>query len=343
MKKIKGLATGIGSLPYRGSDLAVDLIFKYLPNIPFWPQLPKRDIREGMVAQFSENLPGLKVTGDGFFFDNQDIDKELENFYGRIISGDTDYFKISRNFAEGLYSFSERLESSNIEAVEFIKCHITGPFTFSASINNKDGSAILHDEVLMQVVTKGLAMKAQWQIDFFRKFGKKLIIFIDEPYLACFGSAFTPIARENVVQQLGELTAALNSEDVLVGLHCCGNTDWSMFTDVAGIDIISFDAFGFIDKLVLYAKELKGFLQRGGILCWGIVPTQEVRKFPDKADLLSRINDGVNILKKKGVDEDLIRNNLLLSPSCGLGALDETKAAKVFAILSEISSVLSIS
>ena len=341
--KIKGLATGIGSLPHTDADQAVDFIFKYLPDIPFWPQLPKRDIREGMVAQFSENLPGLKVTGDGLFFDNQDIDKELENFYGRIISGDTDYFKISRNFAEGLYSFSERLESGNIEAVKFIKCHITGPFTFSASINNKEGSAILHDEVFMQVVTKGLAMKAQWQIDFFRKFGKKLIIFIDEPYLSCFGSAFASITRENVVQRLGELTSALNSNDVLVGLHCCGNTDWSMFTEVPGIDIISFDAFGFIDKLVLYAKELKVFLQRGGILCWGIVPTQDVPKFPDTANLLAKIRDGLNILKKKGVDEDLIRNNLLLSPSCGLGALDETKAAKVFAILSEISSVLSSS
>lgn len=337
---IKGLATGIGSLPHRDADKAVDFIFKYLPNIPFWPQLPKRDIREGMVAQYSENLPCLKVTADGLFFDNHDIENELEVFYSRIISGDISYFKISRDFAEGLYSFYEKLKSSDLKAVEFIKCHITGPFTFSASINNKKGVAILHDEVFMQVVIKGLVMKAQWQINLFRKFGKKLILFIDEPYLASFGSAYTSITRENVIRLLGELTSALRSEDVLIGVHCCGNTDWSMFAEVPGIDIISFDAFGFIDKLVLYAENLKGFFKKGGILCWGIVPTQETPEFLAADYLLGKIEDGIKILVKKGLDEDLARNNLFLSPSCGLGTLDETKAAQVFSSLSEVSAIL---
>jgi preprotein translocase subunit SecD len=39
----------------KDADEALDLIFKYVPDIPFWPQLPRRDVREGMVAQFSEN------------------------------------------------------------------------------------------------------------------------------------------------------------------------------------------------------------------------------------------------------------------------------------------------
>ena len=69
MKNLKGLATGVGSLPHKEIGAALDLIFAYLPSIPFWPQLPKRDIREGMVAQFSENLPCLKVARDGLFFD----------------------------------------------------------------------------------------------------------------------------------------------------------------------------------------------------------------------------------------------------------------------------------
>jgi methionine synthase II (cobalamin-independent) len=337
---IKGLATGIGSLPYRDADAAVDFVFKYLPNIPFWPQLPKRDIREGMVAQYSENLPCIKVTADGFFWDNSDIEKDLEVFYSRIISGDADYFKISRSYAEGLYSFYDKLNSSDLKSVEFIKCHITGPFTFAAGINNQEGVSILHDQVFMQVVTKALAMKAQWQINLFRKFGKKLILFIDEPYLGCFGSAYTPISRESVVQRLGELISAVRADDVLIGVHCCGNTDWSIFVDVPGIDIINFDAFGFTDKLVLYAGELKDFFKRGGILCWGIVPTQEISDSLKPEYLLGKIEDGIKILVKKGVDGDLVRNNLLLSPSCGLGTLDETKAAKVFSLLAKISASL---
>jgi len=336
---IKGLTTGIGSLPHRDADQAVELIFKFLPNIPFWPQLPKKGIREGMAAQYSENFPCLKVTADGIIFDNRSIEKELEDFYGRIISGDDDYFRISRNFASGLYSFYEKLKVSDLKAVEFIKCHITGPFTFLAGINNNEGVSILHDEVFMQAAVKSLTMKARWQINLFREFNKKSILFIDEPYLGCFGSAFTPLTRENVIQRLGELTAALQSEDLLIGAHCCGNTDWSLFTDVPGIDIISFDAFGFTDKLALYSANLKTFFSKGGILCWGIVPTQENFDFLEPEYLLAKLEDGIKSLVKKGLDADLVRNNLLLSPSCGLGTLDETKAAKVFSILAEVSSI----
>jgi methionine synthase II (cobalamin-independent) len=338
MKNLKGLATGIGSLPHKDIEAALDLIFKYLPHIPFWPQLPKRDIREGMIVQFSENLPCLKVSRDGLFFSTlQDKEKELEIFYERIIAGDVDYFKISQDFASGLHKFYQRLENSSSSDIEFIKCQITGPFTFAASVKDELGGALLHNPVFMQVTLKGLMMKALWQIELFKEFNKKIIMFVDEPYLGCFGSAYTPINREEVVEGLRELTEAIKSADVLLGVHCCGNTDWSIFTEIDTIDIINFDAFGFLDRLVLYADNLKRFLKRGGILCWGIVPTQE---FTDKetADLLiKKINDGIGILAKKGIDRGLLSDRLLLSPSCGLGTLDIEKSAKIFKLLLDVS------
>ena len=327
-------------MPHKDPDEAVEFIFKYLPQIPFWPQLPKRDIREGMVAQFSEHFPCLKVTGDGLFYDNCNVENDLEVFYGKIIAGDSGYFGISRDYAAGLYSFYEKLKANGLEKIEFLKCHITGPFTFAASITNREGVAFLHDEVFMQAVIKGLAMKAQWQLRMFSQFGKKAILFIDEPYLGSFGSAYTPISREKVVKVYEELTAAVKSPEVLIGVHCCGNTDWSMFTAVRGIDIISFDAFGFSDKFAVYASDLKGFYKRGGLICWGVVPTQEAAEYLEPDPLLRKIEDGIAALAKKGVDEALARENLLLSPSCGLGMLDEAKAAKVFSCLSEVSSIL---
>lgn len=337
MTNLKGLATGVGSLPHKDTEAALDLIFEYLPVIPFWPQLPKRDIREGMIAQFSENLPCLKVARDGLFFDGSYQEKALETFYERIIAGDVDYFKISQDFALGLHKFYQRLENSSSSDIEFIKCQITGPFTFAASVKDELGSALLHSPVFMQAILRGLMMKALWQIEFFQEFNKKIIMFVDEPYLGCFGSAYTPINREDVVKGLRELTEGIKSENVLVGVHCCGNTDWSIFTEIDTIDIINFDAFGFLDRLVLYTDNLQGFLKRGGILCWGVVPTQD---FTDKAtaDLLVRdIKDGIASLTKKGLARDLLLENLLVSPSCGLGALDIEKSAKIFKLLSEVS------
>ena len=338
MLKIKGLATGIGSLPHKDADAALDLIFKYLPQIPFWPQLPQRDMREGMVAQFSENLPGIKLTTQGLTF--RPDDHELEAFYERLIAQDTDYFKVSPDFAPGLERFYARLKKENLKGVEFIKCQVTGPFTFCASINDGKGVALLHNAVFKQAILKGLAMKALWQINLFKQFGKKIIFFLDEPYLGCFGSAFTPINREDVIRDLGELTAQVKSKDVLIGVHCCGNTDWSIFTDIETIDIISFDAFSFLERLLLYAEDLKGFFKRGGILCWGIVPTQEFGVDIKPEALQEKINSGVAALVKKGLDKDLLVANSFFSPSCGLGSLSVDTAGQIFQLLSRIAHSL---
>jgi methionine synthase II (cobalamin-independent) len=338
MLKLKGLATGIGSLPYEDAETALDLIFKYLPQIPFWPQLPQRDVREGMVAQFSENLPGLKIIDKGLSFNLRE--EELESFYEKIISNNLDYFRINPDFALGLHKFYERLKSGGLKNIEFIKCQVTGPFTFAASINDEQGIALLHNPVLMQAILTGLTMKALWQINLFKEFGKQIIVFIDEPYLSCFGSAYTPINRQDVVKQLTEMATALKSQGALIGIHCCGNTDWSIFTEINSIDVISFDAFGFLEKFVLYPENLKNFLQRGGVICWGIIPTQLFTGEETADFLIRKLREGLSLLAAKGIEEGLLLDNLLISPSCGLGTFSPEKAEKIFKLLSEASAYI---
>jgi methionine synthase II (cobalamin-independent) len=336
---LRGLATGIGSLPHTSAEEALDLIFKYTPQIPFWPQLPKRDKKEAMVSQASEGIPCLKIKNNEIIFDDKDKDRELELFYEKIINRDIDYFKISEDFASGLWGFYRRLEKIPLDKIKFIKCQLCGPFTFAASINDKAGKAILHDKVMMQTVLRGLAMKALWQIRLFKKFNKPLIIFFDEPYLSSFGSAYTPINREEVIAGLTEITQEIKLENVLTGIHCCGNTDWSIFTDIESLDIISFDAYSFLDKLLLYINNFKSFFKRKGVLCWGIVPTTE---FTDKQTvdlLIPKLNAGIEALVKKGIEKEAVLNQLFLSPSCGMGALDSKTAESILKMLSIVSEV----
>lgn len=335
---IRGIATGIGSLPLKDAGEAVELVFKHLPEAPFWPQLPKRNIREGMIAQYSEGLPGLKVTDDGLEFDQKSADEELESFYEHIIAMDLEHFRISEPYAEGLYAFYAALKARDLKDVRFIKCHVTGPFTFAASITNADGVALLHDEVFMQAMVKGLIMKALWQIKLFADLGKPVIVFLDEPYMAGFGSAYTALTRETAVKTLEEFSSALKSPDVLVGVHCCGNTDWSIFTDVKTIDIINFDAFSYMDKFALYGQDLAKFLKRGGLLCWGIVPTQDFHSGITPEALAGKIQSGIEALVKKGADRALVSEQLLVSPSCGLGTLQPGAAEQIFSVLEELST-----
>jgi len=165
-------------------------------------------------------------------------------------------------------------------------------------------------------------------------------MFIDEPYLGSFGSAYTPINKEDVIALLSEFSQGLKANDVLLGVHCCGNTDWSIFTEAEDIDIISFDAFDYQDKFVLYADDIKGFLKRAGIICWGIVPAQGFTGEENVELLIRKIRQGIGSLVKKGIDEELIKEKLLISPACGLGTFAPQKAEKVFRLLSETSDFI---
>jgi len=337
---VKGLATGVGSLPFRDAQKAIDLILRSVPCAPFWPQLPKCDMREGMIAQFSENLPGLKVDAQGLRFAPADKEKELEAFYGKFIEQDLSYFKLSPDFARGLYAFYQRLKDADLSKIEFIKCQVTGPFTFCSGINEPDGKSILYDKVLMQAMVKGLSMKALWQLDYFKEFGKKIIMFFDEPYLTTVGSAYTPVNRNDVINVFSELTEDLKASGCLVGIHCCGNTDWSMLADAEGVDIINFDAFEFQERFVLYADNLNRFLKKGGIICWGIVPTQGYNSSQTPEELSGKIKSGLDILVKKGIDRELLLERLMISPACGLGTLDEQKAEGILSLLNQTSAFI---
>ena len=82
------------------------------------------------------------------------------------------------------------------------------------------------------------------------------------------------VSRENIINYLNEVIDAIKLEGALSGIHCCGNTDWSLLTDTK-VDIINFDAYEYSEKLALYSDSIESFIKRGGKIAWGIVPSSE--------------------------------------------------------------------
>ena len=165
--------------------------------------------------------------------------------------------------------------------------------------------------------------------------GIKTILFFDEPSLSSFGSAFSGLNREDVIHSLNECFEAVKG---LKGVHCCGNTDWSVLLST-DLDILSFDAYGFFETLALYPKELKAFLERGGILAWGIVPTNEEVLKEDAQSLVKRLQNGINTLISKGIDQTLLQR-AIITPSCGTASLPVPLAEQVCKLTAEISKRL---
>ena len=133
--------------------------------------------------------------------------------------------------------------------------------------------AVFYDDQLRDVAIKLLALKAGWQVKMLSEFGSNIIIFLDEPALAGFGSsAMISVSREEVAACFDDIIGSVHNEGGLAGIHVCANADWSLILE-SKADMISFDAYSFFDKLMLYKDQLKQFFISGKILAWGIVPT----------------------------------------------------------------------
>jgi hypothetical protein len=331
-------ATGIGSVPFVDVRETCLHILQCLPEIPFWPQLVRRSHVEDMHIQFSEGLPLLEVIEDkrALVVSSDHRESRLVAFYERFLADDLDYFAISKKYAPGLFELVQMIQEHPEKYGPYIKGHSVGPVTFAARITARDGRSLLADSELLEAMVKGLSIKALWQVQEMESSGKKPLVFLDEPYLSGFGSAFSPIQRHEVVSLLKEMIDYVRERShALIGIHCCGNTDWSMIIEAAP-DIISFDAFEYIDYFLLYAEQIRRFMEGGGIIAWGVVPTSGYSGQESVKGIFSRLKRGLNRFSELGIDSEALILNSILTPSCGLGAMDETSAYGVLDLLSAL-------
>jgi hypothetical protein len=168
-----------------------------------------------------------------------------------------------------------------------------------------------------------------------------VICFIDEPILTGFGSStYVSVLREDVVAILAEVIDAIHADGGLAGIHCCGNTEWSIPID-AGADIVNFDAFEFGETVALYPDHVRRHLEAGRSFAWGVVPTSAKVAAQGVGGLVQRYEELVDHLQQKcGVDRRRIHEQTLLTGSCGTGSMEVALAEQVFRLTGELSRAL---
>ncbi|MBW2708178.1 MAG: hypothetical protein JRD04_02675 [Deltaproteobacteria bacterium] len=332
-------ATGIGSVPFLEVEATCKEIIGLFPRMPYWPQFVKRSYLEDMSVQYSEGLPLLEVNEEKRTLSvsrTGERESELVAFYERVFSEDIESFAISEAYAPGLYTLMTFLGESHSDQESYVKGQTVGPVTFTSGILGLDGKAIIHDPELSEAMVRGLAIKALWQVRLLEKSGRRPIIFLDEPSLSGFGSAFASIQRQDVIDKLQMMISYIKDHsDCLVGIHCCGNTDWAMIM-AAGPDIINFDAFEFMEHFLLYPKDIASFLQEGGAIAWGIVPTSGFTGDESEKELLKKIAEGIDTIKKTGVVSQTIAERSIFTPSCGMGSMTSLNARSAMSLLARL-------
>jgi hypothetical protein len=292
-----------------------------------------------MYVQHTEGFPGVVLNPDSqkiHFTTDDRFYTELEGFYQAVVEEDIDFFAIGSDFALGLHRFLERIEAMGAERPSWLKGQLTGPFSFAMTVTDENKRSIAYHPELNEVAIQGTAMKARWMARTMRATGCGAIIVLDEPYLCSFGSAFVNVSRNEVVAALNTVIESIHLEGALAGVHCCGNTDWSLPLET-GLEILNLDAYEFFHGLPLYPDRLKVFLDRGGILSLGIVPTSEIVLETSAEQLLAQLASRVDQLEGKGIDRGQLYRQSLITPACGVGSKSERVADRVVDLLSELA------
>jgi len=344
------LATGVGSLPQTKGEEALDLIWKSVPLAPHWPQLPRLGAESSFVGQYLNALIETGVIGGvedpKFQVDATDWVERLTVFYTlylEAIEGDPqalERFGFSVQGGEGFEAFCQDLEQNGTREAVLLKGQLSGSLTLGMQIKDKDRRSIYYDDTLRDMLVKTVALHAEWQTKRLSQFGLPVLMMIDDPSLYGYGaSTHITLNREQLIEELNAIIEGIFRQGGIAGVHVCAGMDWTLLFD-SKVQVVNFDAYDYMQSMMALAEPLNIFLKRGGILSWGIVPTNPAAWEETAQSLKIRLENNIEELVKRGVNESLLRQQSMITPSCGTGTLPKELAEHIYLILSELDQIL---
>lgn len=337
----------IGSLPFTDHAEATRLVWEHTPEIASWVQLP-RLAGESIAHQFAAGMPGLVEEGDRIFVDagGGGFERSLVEFYAEALALDNDPLGLDRSrfamapeTARGLLELIVQAKGRT-PAPTAMKGQIIGAVTFGTTICDRNGRAIFYDPQLGDASVRLLGWRARWQVRRLAAMGRPVLLFIDDPAISGFGSSvYMGLSREDIQESLDDMITAVHLEGALAGVHVCANAEWELVLDSAA-DVLSFDAYTFFEQFVIYREPIRRFLDRGGVIAWGLVPTllPEDLERATIESLLAQWEEKSARLATLGIDPERLRAQSMITPACGMGTLSEALALKALHLTRELSS-----
>jgi hypothetical protein len=323
-----GAVTGIGSLPLTSIPSAIRSVAEFSPEVPFWPQLPQLSERESIVSQglaVVEDLIEPRNEGYGYQVKEGRLNSVLEIL--RRSSGE-----LTPANAAGFGAFQEALSSGLFSSAVAIKGQIEGPITLSAYLFHK-GRPFLSDPALFAAVAFHVSQIIGWQIDRLKSAGLPVLLFVDEPAL-CLPAPANAVTEEQRLNALAATLEDARSRGAYAGLHCCAARPFERMCRV-NPDIISFDAHEGLDSFFADWRALD-FVQQGGTVAYGIVPTRPGLNAVDSASIFIRWLKAASLAG----DPQKFAQRAMITATCGLGLLDTSSVAESFGVANSISKLI---
>jgi hypothetical protein len=298
--------------------------------------LAQRGPREAPLALGAAGFPGLSL----------DLERERASVTREAAERAIDrvglaYLRDERSAgappSEQIGAMVEQLRQAEQSRPRVVKAELMGPVSLALQLTDEQEQPLAYDPPLREALVQHVALRAAWMHDLIGSAGASALICLDEPFLDALGSAFCPLDWE----EGGDLLArALGDMPGTTGLCTAGAPNWSALVALP-VDLILFDAYEHGAGIVQAASSVAGYLEQGGAIGWGIVPTEPAALAQERAETLAqRLAATMEYLAAAGgVAPEQIGAQSLVSTSSGLAHLTPELAEQATALCAEVASV----
>ena len=325
--------TAMAVMPHKDVDRALDLALTM--DIPFWPQLPHVSYTEDMYVQAAEHFPGILLDMENRIL-RFSMEKFIIEFEETMAHFDEpEYFDISKEYSVVYHRFLE-MDLSDRPA---IRGQLEGPISFGFNILDQDKRPILFEDTVRSFMLEFMSKRINVQLERLKQMNSNAFMFVDEPGLQFLFSALSGYDSTKAKSDMEDFFAMIQRPR---GIHLCGNPDWDFLLGL-DLDILSLDVYQNGEIFASYSKSIKRFLDRGGVIAWGIVPTNFE---PFEAETINtlgeRLEEVWNFLANKGIDREFLISRSLISPAtcCLINPDGEKTVEKAFKVVTELSQRL---
>ncbi|GAB6909527.1 hypothetical protein JCM12296A_53720 [Desulfosarcina cetonica] len=327
------MTTAMAVMPHTDVDRALEMALSL--DVPFWPQLPNYSYYEDMYVQAAEHFPGIVLDVDKrtLRFSTEKFIQELETALEHF--DDPTMFDVSETYSAVYHRFLA-LDLADRPA---IRGQLEGPISFGFNILDQDERPILFDDTVRPFMLDFMARRLNVQLERLKARNPNAFMFVDEPGLQFL---FSAMAGYGDLKAKGDLDQFFAQVDRPRGIHLCGNPDWDFLLNM-DLDVLSMDVYTNAEIFSSYAKSIKKFLDRGGVIVWGIVPTGfEAFQEEDLPSMIHRLETVWQILWDKGVDRDQMIAGSMISPAtcCLVNPDRERTVERAFAAVNRMAGQL---
>ncbi len=327
------LTTAMAVMPHRDADSAIDLALSM--DIPFWPQLPHLSYYEDMYVQASEHFPGivLDINNRTLRFSMDQFIDEFEETMAHF--EEPGYFDISGTYS-AVYKKFLNLDLSGRPA---IRGQLEGPISFGFNVKGQDDRPILFNDTVRPFMLEFMARRVNTQLSRIKVLNPNAFMFVDEPGLQFLFSGMAGYSDRAAHYDMEYFFSMIERPR---GVHLCGNPDWDFLLGL-DLDILSLDVYSNGGIFTSYAPGIRKFLDRGGVLSWGIVPTNFEPFEKENTDSLeAQLEDIWKRLQEKDIDREFLLSRSLISPAtcCLVNPDGEKTVEKAFRVVKKLSERL---